>query len=46
MFNILFLQVAPQMKDNTTIDFNGFLQLPNLEKLDLVNAINEFFDSS
>ena len=34
------------MKENTAIVFHGFLQLPNLEKLDLVNAINEYFDSN
>jgi hypothetical protein len=34
------------MKDNTAVVFNGFLQLPNLEKLDLVNAINDYFDSN
>ncbi len=31
---------------NITVLFNGFLQLPNLEKLKLVNAINEYFDSN
>jgi len=34
------------MKDDTATVFNGFLQLPNLEKLDLVNAINDYFDSN
>jgi len=34
------------MKDKTAIVFNGFLQLANLEKLDLVNSINEYFDST
>jgi len=33
------------MKDKTTIVYHGFLQLANLEKLELVNAINEYFDS-
>ena len=46
MLNSLLLQDRSAMKDNTTIVFNGFLQLPNLEKLDLVNAINEYFDSN
>ena len=34
------------MKEQTVFVFNGFLQLPNLEKLDLVNSINEYFDST
>lgn len=34
------------MKENTTLVFNGFLNLPNLDKLALVNAINEYFDSN
>ena len=34
------------MKDKTTIVFHGFLQLAALEKLELVNAINEYFDSN
>jgi len=34
------------MKDKTTIVFHGFLQLTALEKLELVNAINEYFDSN
>ncbi len=34
------------MTDNSTIVFNGFLNLPNLEKLEVVNAINEYFDSN
>ena len=33
------------MKDETATVFNGFLQLQNLDKLELVNAINEYFDS-
>ncbi|MBX3243069.1 MAG: hypothetical protein KF685_01215 [Acidobacteria bacterium] len=32
--------------NNITVLFNGFLQLPNLEKLKMVNAINEYFDSN
>jgi hypothetical protein len=34
------------MKDKTTIVYYGFLQLAALEKLELVNAINEYFDST
>jgi hypothetical protein len=34
------------MKDKTTIVYHGFLQLAALEKLELVNAINEYFDSN
>ena len=34
------------MKDKTTIVYHGFLQLAALEKLELVNAINEYFDST
>lgn len=34
------------MKENIAIVFNGFLNLPNLEKLELVNAINDYFDSN
>ena len=34
------------MNENVTLIFNGFLQLPNLEKLALVEAINEYFDSN
>ncbi len=34
------------MNDNAAIVFNGFLQLPNLEKLTIVEAINEYFDSN
>jgi hypothetical protein len=34
------------MDAKTTVVFHGFLQLPNLEKLSLVNAINEYFDST
>lgn len=33
------------MSDDTAIVFHGFLNLPNLEKLKLVEAINEYFDS-
>jgi hypothetical protein len=32
--------------ENVTLIFNGFLQLANLEKLALVEAINEYFDSN
>jgi hypothetical protein len=34
------------MKENVTVVFNGFLNMPNLEKLELVNAINDYFDSN
>jgi hypothetical protein len=34
------------MKEHIAIIFNGFLNLPNLEKLELVNAMNEYFDSN
>ena len=34
------------MKDKTSIVYHGFLQLAALEKLELVNAINEYFDSN
>ncbi|MBK9165761.1 MAG: hypothetical protein IPM21_17990 [Acidobacteria bacterium] len=34
------------MNENISVVFNGFLNLPNLEKLELVNAINEYFDSN
>jgi hypothetical protein len=34
------------MTNDSTIVFNGFLNLPNLEKLEVVNAINEYFDSN
>ena len=34
------------MNENVTLVFNGFLNLPNLDKLALVNAINEYFDSN
>jgi hypothetical protein len=34
------------MQDKTTIVYHGFLQLAALEKLELVNAINEYFDSN
>jgi hypothetical protein len=33
------------MDPETEFVFHGFLQLANLEKLALVNAINEYFDS-
>jgi hypothetical protein len=34
------------MKENMTVLFDGFLNLPNLEKLKLVEAINDYFDSN
>jgi len=33
------------MNEDVTVIFHGFLGLPNLEKLKLVEAINEYFDS-
>ena len=33
------------MSENITVVFHGFLNLPNLEKLELVESINEYFDS-
>jgi hypothetical protein len=33
------------MDPETEVVFHGFMQLANLEKLALVNAINEYFDS-
>ena len=34
------------MNSKASFIFHGFLQLPNLEKLDVVNAINDYFDST
>ena len=34
------------MNYKTSVVFHGFLQLPNLDKLELVNSINEYFDST
>ena len=33
------------MSEDVTVVFHGFLNLPNLEKLKLVELINEYFDS-
>jgi len=33
------------MNENVTIVFHGFLSLTNLEKLKLVESINEYFDT-
>jgi hypothetical protein len=33
------------MTEDATVVFHGFLNLPNLEKLTVVEAINEYFDS-
>ncbi len=33
------------MEENITVVFHGFLNLPNLEKLKMVEMINEYFDS-
>ncbi len=35
-----------KLSDNATVVFHGFLNLPNLEKLSVVEAINEYFDSN
>ena len=35
-----------RMTDDANIVFHGFLNLTNLEKLELVNAINEYFDAT
>ena len=35
-----------KLSDNASVVFHGFLNLPNLEKLSIVEAINEYFDSS
>ncbi len=32
-------------EDETTV-FRGFLNLPNLQKLKIVEAVNEYFDSN
>lgn len=34
------------MEENMTVVFHGFLNLPNLEKLKVVEMINEYFDSN
>lgn len=34
------------MEENITIVFHGFLNLTNLEKLKLTEAINDYFDSN
>ena len=34
------------MTDDVTVVFHGFLNLTNLEKLEMVNSINEYFDST
>ncbi|HRA41852.1 MAG TPA: hypothetical protein PK108_15035 [Pyrinomonadaceae bacterium] len=34
-----------KLSDNAVVVFHGFLNLPNLEKLSIVEAINEYFDS-
>lgn len=33
------------MTDDAAVVFHGFLNLPNLEKLPLIEAMNEYFDS-
>jgi hypothetical protein len=34
------------MEDNVTVVFHGFLNLATREKMEIVNAINEYFDST
>jgi len=34
------------MEENITVVFHGFLNLPNLQKLKMVEMINEYFDSN
>jgi len=34
------------LNENVTVVFHGFLNLANLEKLQMVEAINEYFDST
>ena len=34
------------MEENITIVFHGFLNLPHLQKLKLVEAMNDYFDSN
>ncbi len=33
-------------EENITVVFHGFLNLPNLEKLKMVEMINDYFDSN
>ena len=35
-----------KLSANATVVFQGFLNLPALEKLTIVEAINEYFDSN
>jgi hypothetical protein len=38
--------MEPQtMTDDAALVFHGFLNLPNLEKLAVIESINEYFDS-
>ncbi len=34
------------MEENVTVVFHGFLNLPHLQKLKLVEAMNDYFDSN
>jgi hypothetical protein len=34
------------MEENITVVFHGFLNLPNLQKLKVVEMINDYFDSN
>ncbi len=38
--------IPPLMNDNITLVLNGFFALKNLDKLQVVEAINEYFDSN
>jgi hypothetical protein len=40
-----FLTGEIAMTEDATVVFHGFLNLPNLEKLTVIEAINEYFDS-
>ncbi len=35
-----------KLSEDASVVFHGFLNLPNLEKLSIVEAINEYFDSN
>lgn len=43
---MIFTTNHNDMNENVTIVFHGFLNLAHLEKLKLVEAINEYFDST
>lgn len=35
-----------KLERDALIVFNGFLRLPTRQKMDIVNAVNEYFDSN